>query len=72
MHALIMAGGEGRRINLGEKPLVLVCGRPMISYITDAFIGAGVDPVVAASPKTPFLLLAEPLKKQQMENYGEP
>jgi adenosylcobinamide-phosphate guanylyltransferase len=27
-----MAGGEGRRINLGEKPLVLICGRPMIAY----------------------------------------
>jgi len=56
MHALIMAGGEGSRIHLGEKPLVLVCGRPMIAYITDAFIGAGIDPVVAASPKTPMTM----------------
>jgi len=56
MHALIMAGGEGRRINLGEKPLVLVCGRPMISYITDAFNAAGIAPVVAASQKTPMTM----------------
>jgi adenosylcobinamide-phosphate guanylyltransferase len=56
MHALIMAGGEGSRINLGEKPLVLICRRPMIAYITDAFIGAGIDPVVAVSPKTPMTM----------------
>jgi adenosylcobinamide-phosphate guanylyltransferase len=56
MHALIMAGGEGSRINLGEKPLVSVRGRPMIAYITDAFIGAGIEPVVAASTKTPMTM----------------
>jgi adenosylcobinamide-phosphate guanylyltransferase len=54
MHALIMAGGAGSRINLGEKPLVSVCGRPMIEYILDAFINAGIDPVVATSSKTPM------------------
>ena len=52
MYALIMAGGEGSRINLGEKPLVSVCGQPMIAYITDAFIEAGIEPVVAVSSKT--------------------
>jgi adenosylcobinamide-phosphate guanylyltransferase len=56
MHALIMAGGEGSRINLGEKPLVSVCGRPMITYITDAFIEARIAPVVAASAKTPMTM----------------
>jgi adenosylcobinamide-phosphate guanylyltransferase len=56
MYALIMAGGAGSRINLGEKPLVSVGGRPMISYITDAFILAGMEPVIAASPKTPMTM----------------
>jgi adenosylcobinamide-phosphate guanylyltransferase len=56
MHALIMAGGEGSRINLGEKPLVSVCGHPMIAYITEAFIRAGIEPVVAASQKTPMTM----------------
>jgi adenosylcobinamide-phosphate guanylyltransferase len=56
MHGLIMAGGKGSRINLGEKPLVLVCGRPMIAYITDAFIGAGIEPLIATSPKTPMTM----------------
>ena len=54
MRALIMAGGAGSRLNLGEKPLITLCGRPMIEYITDAFTAAGFEPVVAASMKTPM------------------
>ncbi len=56
MHALIMAGGMGSRINLGEKPLISVCGKPMIEYIIDAFFSAGMEPVVAASPNTPMTM----------------
>jgi adenosylcobinamide-phosphate guanylyltransferase len=54
MRALIMAGGEGRRLNLGEKPLILVNGQPMIGYVVEAFSSAGCEPVVATSPKTPM------------------
>jgi adenosylcobinamide-phosphate guanylyltransferase len=54
MHALIMAGGSGSRLNLGEKPLILIGGKPMISYIIDAFLSAGFEPVVAVSPGTPM------------------
>jgi adenosylcobinamide-phosphate guanylyltransferase len=52
MRALIMAGGAGSRLAMGEKPLISVCGRPMIAYILDAFLGAGTEPVVVASSKT--------------------
>lgn len=54
MRALIMAGGSGSRLNSGEKPLTLICGRPMIAYIIHAFQNAGCEPVVAGSPKTPM------------------
>lgn len=54
MRALIMAGGAGSRLARGEKPLLNVCGMPMISYITDAFRSAGCEPVVVVSPKTPM------------------
>ena len=54
MRALIMAGGAGSRLARGEKPLTLVCGSPMISYITDAFRSAGCEPVVVVSQKTPM------------------
>jgi adenosylcobinamide-phosphate guanylyltransferase len=56
MHALIMAGGSGSRLNLGEKPLISIRGRPMIAYVIDAFCAGGFDPVVAASPKTPMTI----------------
>jgi adenosylcobinamide-phosphate guanylyltransferase len=56
MHALIMAGGSGRRLNLGEKPLILIHGRPMIAYVIDAFSAGGFEPEVAASSNTPMTL----------------
>ena len=54
MRAIIMAGGAGSRLNLGEKPLVLCSGRPMISYVIDAFCEAGHEPVVAVTSRTPM------------------
>jgi len=54
MLALIMAGGEGSRLNLGEKPLVQVGGQPMIAHVIDAFRSFGSDVVVVASRKTPM------------------
>jgi adenosylcobinamide-phosphate guanylyltransferase len=54
MRALIMAGGAGSRINLGEKPLIPICGQPMIAYVISAFQKAGCDPVVVVSPQTPM------------------
>ena len=56
MYALIMAGGAGSRLNLGEKPLIMICGRPLISYVIDAFERAGYQPIVAASPRTPMTI----------------
>ena len=56
MLALIMAGGSGSRLNLGEKPLIPIRGRPMIAYVIDAFCAGGFDPFVAASPNTPMTM----------------
>jgi len=54
MLALIMAGGTGSRLNLGEKPLVTIAGHPMIAYVIRAFEMYGCHIVVVASPKTPM------------------
>jgi adenosylcobinamide-phosphate guanylyltransferase len=54
MLALILAGGKGCRLGIGEKPLVTVCGEPMLSYVIDAFTCAGHEPVVIASPACPY------------------
>ena len=52
MRALIMAGGKGSRLGRGEKPLALLCGRPMISFVVDAYRAAGCETVVAVSART--------------------
>lgn len=54
MLALILAGGEGSRLKLGEKALVPVGDRAMIARVLDAFEGAGVESLVVTSHKTPF------------------
>ena len=54
MLALIMAGGQGSRLRMGEKPLVTICGKPMLSCVIDAFTSAGHDVIVVASHQTPF------------------
>ena len=54
MLALILAGGEGTRLGMGEKPLVTICGRPMVAYVIDAFTAAGLDVVVVATRRTPM------------------
>ncbi len=54
MHVLILAGGEGSRLGLGEKALVPVGGVPMIRRVADAFLVADCDIVVVLSKKTPY------------------
>jgi adenosylcobinamide-phosphate guanylyltransferase len=54
MLALILAGGEGTRLGLGEKPLVDICGRPMLARVLDAFTAAGLEAVAVASSRTPM------------------
>jgi adenosylcobinamide-phosphate guanylyltransferase len=54
MLALIMAGGAGFRLNLGEKPLVSVLGKPMIEYVISAFMNSGHEVLVVASCQTPY------------------
>ena len=54
MRAMIMAGGAGTRLGLGEKPLVTIAGHPMISRVLSAFEKTGYDIIIVASPRTPF------------------
>ena len=56
MLALILAGGEGSRLGLGEKSLVDICGKPMLRLVIDAFILAGTEATVVVSSRTPMTL----------------
>lgn len=56
MFALIMAGGRASRLGMGEKALVRVHDKPLISYVLDAVWEADLEPVVIVSPLTPYTL----------------
>jgi len=40
MDAVVMAGGKGVRLGRDEKPLTLLCGRPLIQYVLEALLGS--------------------------------
>jgi adenosylcobinamide-phosphate guanylyltransferase len=60
--ALVMAGGKGTRMKLAEeKPLIHVCGKPVIEYVLAALKGAKkIDQIIVATsattPKTTALM----------------
>ena len=55
MDAIVMAGGFGQRLGMGEKPCVELLGKPLITYVIDTLRAAKhIDKVfVAVSPVTP-------------------
>lgn len=55
MDAVVMAGGLGTRLGMGEKPCIDLLGRPLISYVIDALDKAeNIGRIfVAVSPATP-------------------
>jgi len=48
----IMAGGKARRMGGALKPLVSVCGAPMISWVIKAALSVSRYVVIATSPRT--------------------
>lgn len=52
--ALVMAGGKGTRMNLPqEKPLIQVCGKPVIKYVLSALKNAKkIDRIIVATSAT--------------------
>ncbi len=53
MDAVVMAGGMGKRLGKDEKPLTLLLGKPLISYVLHMLLGSkNIDRIfVATSPK---------------------
>jgi adenosylcobinamide-phosphate guanylyltransferase len=66
--ALVMAGGKGTRMRIAEeKPLVNVCGKPVIEYVIAALKSAKkIDSIVVATssctPKTTKFMSRFPVK----------
>ncbi len=53
MDAVVMAGGMGRRLGKDEKPLTMLLGRPLISYVLFSLLGSKyIERIfVATSPR---------------------
>jgi len=53
MDALVMAGGMGKRLGVDEKPLTLLCRKPLIHYVLDALLSSkNIERIfVATSPR---------------------
>jgi len=67
LDAVIMAGGQGLRLGMGEKPCVELLGKPLISYVIDSLERSSyIDRIfVAVSPSTPAT------EKLVTEIYGD-
>ncbi|NYT01128.1 MAG: NTP transferase domain-containing protein [Methanocellales archaeon] len=54
MDTIVMAGGSGTRLGRGDKPMINLNGRPMVSYVLDALLQSEkVDEIfVVTSPHT--------------------
>jgi adenosylcobinamide-phosphate guanylyltransferase len=48
MDVVVMAGGRGTRLNMGEKPLANLLGRPLIDYVVSALEESGVQRIYVA------------------------
>lgn len=55
--AVIMAGGEARRMGGALKPLINVCGAPMIQWVINVALNVSRHVVVVTSPRTTQPLL---------------
>ena len=73
--ALVMAGGKGTRMHLAEeKPLIKICGKPVIEYVIAALENAKkIDSIVVAvtgcTPKT--AKVPKPVPSQSRRDTGE-
>lgn len=71
--ALVMAGGKGTRMKIAkEKPLIEVCGKPVIEYVIEALYNAKkIDGItVAVTKRTPKT--AELMENFQVKSVETP
>ncbi|AEA46633.1 NTP transferase domain-containing protein [Archaeoglobus veneficus] len=72
MLALVMCGGKGSRLGMGEKPLVKVCGKRLIEHVLDALwpceevLGAVTD----YTPETAAFLRREGIEVVKTSGAG--
>jgi molybdenum cofactor guanylyltransferase len=68
---VVLAGGRGRRIG-GDKAVVSLAGRPLLSYPLQAMLGALDHVVVVAKPSTVLPALGDVAVWQEPEHPSHP
>jgi adenosylcobinamide-phosphate guanylyltransferase len=64
LDALVMAGGKGSRLMMGEKPLVKLFGRPLIDYVVGALLDSSADRIFVATTENVPLTKKWALKRE--------
>lgn len=74
MDALVMAGGRGSRLKMGEKPLVRLFGRSLIDYVVLALEDSSIDRIFVSTtenvPGTRLWALDRGLSVVETGSYG--
>ncbi|MBU7001689.1 MAG: NTP transferase domain-containing protein [Theionarchaea archaeon] len=74
MKVLIMAGGKGERLTMGEKPLLSVGGTPMIKKVIDSVKKASIGEIIVAvsenTPETGKFIESEAVQKMVTAGRG--
>jgi len=70
--ALVMCGGKGRRLNMGEKPMVRVGNRFLIDYVLDElwFCGEVYGVTTSNTPKTERYLRSQGIEVVRTSGKG--
>ncbi len=68
---VVLAGGRGQRIG-GDKAVVTLAGRPLLSYPVQAMLGALDDVVVVAKPSTVLPGLGDVAVWEEPEHPSHP
>ncbi|ABO35032.1 adenosylcobinamide-phosphate guanylyltransferase [Methanococcus maripaludis C5] len=73
MDALIMAGGKGTRLEENvEKPILDICGKPMIDYVIESLLNSEIEKIyVAVSNHTPKTKQYLEKKYSSDQNYNQ-
>jgi molybdopterin-guanine dinucleotide biosynthesis protein A len=70
--AIVLAGGEARRMGGVLKPLLPVGGVPMLHRVLDAARGAGADPIVVVGPSELDVHIGSARRTQEEPPGGGP
>jgi len=71
MLSLLMCGGKGERLGMGEKPLVRVCGKRLVEHVLDSlWMCEVIAAVTDSTPETARFLKSEGIEVIKTSGKG--